>query len=467
MQIDMAPSNSNLPEFTDADLTGDNSSADSVANRFTNAALEAHKREGLELAVKARWAALAVIALLLLFLDFSVRILYYEFLLAVLALIGWLQRRIGQVGQSSKELFLLFLELTFMTVVLALPNPLDDSGWPAAMIYRFGTFGYFFVILAAGTMAYSWRTIMAIGNWTVALWMLAAAFLWWFGYTDPSLTAATQSAFPQNPIMAQMLDPNYIDFGVRVQESVIFLIVAFMLALSVRRFNRLLLENAALERERSNLSRYFSPNVVESLSRNDEPLKQTRTHDVAVLFVDIVGFTSFASDMSPEKLIETLRGFHARMEAEVFNNQGTLDKYLGDGLMATFGTPTPGDLDATRALACARNMLAQMELWNAERAEKNEPPVQISIGLHYGSVVLGDIGANRLEFAVLGNTVNVASRLERLTRSLDTRLVMSGALIDQIREESSPEASVLAGIKPAPDQNIRGISGPMPVWVCD
>lgn len=195
--------------------------------------------------------------------------------------------------------------------------------------------------------------------------------------------------------------------------------------------------------------------------------KQTRTHNVAVLFVDIVGFTSFASDMSPEKLIETLRGFHARMEAEVFNNQGTLDKYLGDGLMATFGTPTPGDLDATRALACARNMLAQMELWNAERAEKNEPPVQISIGLHYGSVVLGDIGANRLEFAVLGNTVNVASRLERLTRSLDTRLVMSDALVDQIREESSPEASVLAGIKPAPDQNIRGISGPMPVWVCD
>jgi adenylate cyclase len=462
----MTAAGTNLPDFTKADLPRDMTHADIASNRFTEAALEAHKREGLDLAVKARWVALAVIALLLPFLNFSFEVLYYELLLAALALIGWQQRRIGRVGRSSLELFLLFVELSLMTIVLALPNPLDHAGWPAAMIYRFSTFSYFFVILAAGTLAYSWRTIMAIGNWTAAMWLIALGLNWWFGHTDSTLTDAAQIAFGHDPKMAYMLDPNVIDIGVRVQEIVIFLIVAFTLALSVRRFNRLLLDNAALERERSNLSRYFSPNVVASLSRNDEPLKQTRNHDVAVLFVDIVGFTRFAAERTPEEMIGTLRDFHARMEAEVFRHHGTLDKYLGDGLMATFGTPLPGDHDATNALTCVHAMMQVVDDWNAERSTRNQPPVQVSFGLHYGPVVLGDIGANRLEFAVLGNTVNIANRLEALSRELNARVVMSGALHDRVRLETGPEAPALSDADPCPDQDIRGIEGRMPVWVC-
>ena len=132
---------------------------------------------------------------------------------------------------------------------------------------------------------------------------------------------------------------------------------------------------------------------------------------MAVLFVDIVGFTRFASERDPQAVIEILRGFHSRMEAEVFRHGGTLDKYLGDGLMATFGTPFPSDQDAINALRCARAMIDSLARWNAERRAAGEPEIAGSFGLHYGPVVLGDIGANRLEFAVIGNTVNVASRL--------------------------------------------------------
>ena len=130
-----------------------------------------------------------------------------------------------------------------------------------------------------------------------------------------------------------------------------FLIVAMTLALAARRANALLISHAGIERERTNLARYFSPNVVEQLSRNDEPLKQVRTQNVAVLFADIVDFTAYADGRSPMEVIGTLRQFHERMEREVFRHDGTLDKYLGDGLMATFGTPSPAI--PTPATRCA------------------------------------------------------------------------------------------------------------------
>ena len=180
-----------------------------------------------------------------------------------------------------------------------------------------------------------------------------------------------------------------------------------------------MISHAGIERERTNLARYFSPNVVEQLSRNDEPLKQVRTQNVAVLFADIVDFTAYADGRSPMEVIGTLRQFHERMEREVFRHGGTLDKYLGDGLMATFGTPFAGDFDAVNALRCAQAMIGSIDELNLDRKNRSEPPIRLSIGLHYGEVVLGDIGLNRLEFAVIGTAVNAASRLETLTASTD------------------------------------------------
>ncbi|MEY8842611.1 adenylate/guanylate cyclase domain-containing protein, partial [Cribrihabitans sp. XS_ASV171] len=233
--------------------------------------------------------------------------------------------------------------------------------------------------------------------------------------------------------------------------------------ISVRRFNRLLLNNASLERERANLSRYFSPNVVEELSQNDEPLKQVRSQNIAVLFVDIVGFTRFSAGRDPRDVIEVLRGFLARMETEVFRHGGTLDKYLGDGLMATFGTPTAGERDASDALSCALAMARVIERWNTDRRRAGEPPIEVGIGLHYGPVVLGDIGANRLEFAVIGDAVNVASRLEALTREHDVCLIISDTLRERVMAEG-PTQDMLSGFTRCDDQEIRGVDERMTIW---
>jgi len=437
---------------------------DTEANRFTEATLERHKREGMDLAVKARWIALAVIAVMLPFLNPSWDMLYYEVMLLALAGVGWLQRRVGRVGRSRVEFFVMVLDFALLTFIMIVPNPFASQDWPTAMNFRFEGFIYFFVILAAGTLTYSWRTILAMGNLTAILWMGGVGLVWWFGRTDPGLGAAAQTAFGHDPSLLKLLDPNRIGFDRRLQEVVVFVLVAMMLAMTVRRFNRLLIGNAELERERENLSRYFSPNVVAELSRNDEPLKQTRTHDAAVLFVDIVGFTQLASERRPAEVIEILRGFHGRMEAEVFRHGGTLDKYLGDGLMATFGTPMPTDQDAINALRCARAMIKTLADWNAERTAAGEPAIKGSFGLHFGPVVVGNIGANRLEFAVLGNTVNVSSRMEKLTRDLSVALAMSGELHDRALASCSQDDPAMADLCAQPPQAIRGLTQPVPVW---
>ena len=392
---------------------------------------------------------------------------YYHAILALLSLNGWLMRRVGRVGHSRAELVVMFLDLAIMTLGMLVPNPLSADSLPLAMQYRFDYFLYFFVILAAGTLAYSWRTVIAIGTWTAGMWAAGLGVAKLVSEPDPALTEATRRAFAGYPELIARLDPNAFQPQMRLQEIVVFLIVAVTLGFSARRFNRLLIDNAALERERANLSRYFSPNVVDELSQNDEPLKQVRRQEIAVLFIDVVNFTRFAADRDPYEVIELLRGFHARMEAEVFRHDGTLDKYLGDGLMATFGTPVAGAADATNALTCARAMIRVMAQWNRERRRRGEPEIRAGIGVHYGTAVLGDIGANRLEFAAIGTAVNVASRLEALTRPLSVQLVISDALRVRVLEETGREDGLLEGLARRPDQAVRGIEDKMTIWTLE
>ncbi len=434
-------------------------------NKYTEATLERHKREGLELAVRARWVAMGLTGLLLIYLNPQWEVMWYHFILLLICANGWLIQRAGRVGQSRTELLLIFVDLLIMTLGMIIPNPFSDDVRPLAMQYRFDNFQYFFIILAAGTLAYSWRTVIAIGTWTAGMWTAGWIIAWWVATPIPGISERVAEALSGYPDVAEFMDPNSFMPTMRIQQVIVFVMVAVTLGISMRRLNRLLMSNAGLERERANLSRYFSPNVVDELSQNDEPLKQIRKEDVAVLFIDIVGFTKYAAGRDPYEVIEVLRGFHARMETEVFRHHGTLDKYLGDGLMATFGTPVPTPLDASNALGCARAMVGVIDRWNMDRRRAGEPEIHVGIGVHFGSVVLGDIGANRLEFAVIGDAVNVAAKLEALTRDFHARIIVSDAVRARVAEENPSALDAMAGFEAKPRQPVRGVEAPMDIWV--
>ena len=233
-------------------------------------------------------------------------------------------------------------------------------------------------LLAAATMAYSWRTLFAFGSWTAVLWVLALIGVGLFGLEVPELSIKVADALVDYERMLQFLDPNELRIEERVQEIMIFLIVASILALNGKRTNSLLVRQAEVARERANLARHFPPITVDQMAGRDQPLRAVRSQQVAVMFVYIVGFTSLAERKSAKDIVVLLREFHRRMEAAVFDHGGTLDKFLGDGLMATFGNPDPGLWDAANALACGRAMLADMDAWNDERTAAGEETITVS-----------------------------------------------------------------------------------------
>ena len=225
-------------------------------------------------------------------------------------------------------------------------------------------------------------------------------------------------------------------------------------------------QRVAAERARHNLSRYFSPNIVDLLASQDEPLGEGRRETVAVLFADMVGFTRMAELMPPEDVLALLREFHTRMTAQIFASGGIVDQYMGDGIFSVFGVPAASSNDAANALNCAEMMLRALESWNEERNGRGEPRLDIGIGLNYGPVVLGDVGSEHsMAFTAIGDTVNTSARLQVLTRSLGTPLVVGDAVVRAIHARS-PEiaAERLGELEDRGEYSLRGRTSPVRVW---
>ena len=197
------------------------------------------------------------------------------------------------------------------------------------------------------------------------------------------------------------------------------------------------------------------------------PRRAARPHEqgtlavrpAAVLFLDIRGYSAMAAQLRPDETFALLDDFHARMRAIVEAHDGAVHKHLGDGFMALFGARQSAPDDARRALAAALALIDAVEEWSDERRRHGALPIAIGIGLHYGMAAFGPAGG---EQAVIGDTVNVASRLERLTRRLDTALTVSD---ETLRATSGRDADTLrARLRSIGTVQLRGC-GPRRVWV--
>ena len=265
-------------------------------------------------------------------------------------------------------------------------------------------------------------------------------------------------------VLRIIYDPQYLPLGPRIEEVLMILIVTGVLAVASWRVRRVVWRQARVERERGNLARYFAPTMVDALSRSDRPFASERRQEAAVLFADIVGFTGLVERQEPETVIGLLRDYHTHMEQAIFEHGGTLDKYLGDGLMATFGTPEPGTKDASNAVCAALTMRNRLQQWNEERGRSGDAPIRMGIGVHFGPVVLGDVGSERrLEIAVIGDTVNVAARLEALTRDLGAAIVISDSTAEALRRERC-EWLLEGFAKAEAVWHIKGRADPVAVW---
>jgi adenylate cyclase len=203
--------------------------------------------------------------------------------------------------------------------------------------------------------------------------------------------------------------------------------------------------------------RYVSPEVAqEILGREEIPLGGAR-QPVTVMFCDLRNYTSYCQGRDPHQVVAELNEYFTDMTAEIKAHGGMVNKFIGDGIMALFGAPVPHPEDPLQAVACALRMIERNDAFNRRRAEQGLAPLVLGVGIHTGEAVVGTIGTReKMEYTAIGDTVNVASRIEGENKTFETQLLVSEATYRLIRDCAEGEQAGIA--------HLKGVSQPMPVF---
>ncbi|MGE5802827.1 MAG: adenylate/guanylate cyclase domain-containing protein [Gemmatimonadota bacterium] len=190
---------------------------------------------------------------------------------------------------------------------------------------------------------------------------------------------------------------------------------------------------------RSNFERYFSPNIAQVIAQQREAGRlPSEKRPVVVFFSDIRGFTPMSEMMSPDEIARLLTEYFTEMVDKVFEHGGTLDKFMGDAIMALWGAPIAHEDDADRAMRCAIAQLTELEKLNAKWRQEGRTEVQIGIAINFGEVFAGNIGSDRrLEYTVIGDAVNTAYRL--CGKAGANEILISEPFYEQLKEKPAVE----------------------------
>jgi adenylate cyclase len=385
--------------------------------------------EGLQFAFYARLAAIAIVSIWLVWLVPWPRDLYYGTYAFGFFLLGYIpyHLRHHRHGEAIKLGFIV-LDVALVTAAILIPPPAAvGTEWPVQTRLRGQEFLYLLLLLAEAALTYSPRRVLWTGVSILVIWSIGVYTIYSQPDTMRFSDVAAEGVLSSAAVLDLSFQPTFVGLTAWYTQLVATSLFTLLIALAVWRSRRTLLRQVEAEVVRADLARYVSPDVAEALSkRGGSAFGDPATRTVAVLFADIVGFTKLTETLSPERTFALLRSFQERSSAIVFKHGGTLDKYLGDGFMATFGSLELQPDAAGRALACAFELQQEIERWNRKRSGRGADPLRVSVGVHCGPVTVGNLGGReRVEFTVVGDVVNVASRLEEVTREVGGSIIAS------------------------------------------
>jgi adenylate cyclase len=215
---------------------------------------------------------------------------------------------------------------------------------------------------------------------------------------------------------------------------------------------------------RSTMGKYMTPALISHLMAGEVELGG-KTLEVTILFTDIRSFTSISETMKAHDLVSLLNEYFSEMVGVVLAHDGAVDKYIGDAIMAVFGAPIPGPKDAENAVRAAVEMRRKLSLLNESLVARGLAPLRTGIGIHTGEVVAGNIGSEaRMEYTVIGDAVNLASRLESNTKDMGVDVLISAATYERTRHivDARPvrEISVKGRAQPVMTYEVLGLLPP-------
>jgi adenylate cyclase len=327
-------------------------------------------------------------------------------------------------------------------------------GQPPAFYLKVPTLFTAFIFIALRALRFEVRYVALAG--------LSAAVGW------ACLVAYAVVTTPGDVVMRDFvgyMTGNRILIGAEVEKILAILVVTAVLALAIARARRLLVRAAVDGAAARDLARFFDPEVAERIRAAEAPLKagEGEARDAAILFLDIRDFTRLGTELAPSALMALLTEYHARLVPLIQQHGGAIDKFLGDGILATFGAAPRSARYAADALEAVDAVMVEAANWQAERERHGEPPLAIHAGLAVGRIVFGAVGdERRLEYTVIGDAVNLAAKLEKRnklegTRALATAETCRRAAEQGYRGPRSPE------LRPA--RHVSGVAQPLDLAV--
>jgi adenylate cyclase len=309
---------------------------------------------------------------------------------------------------------------------------------PPALYLKAPTLMYVFILIALRTLRFEAGYVMLAG--------IAAAVGWsiLFGY-------AVLFSSPDG----MQVTHSYVDYvtsyrilgGAEIDKILSILMVTGVLTLSLIRARRLLVASVANAVAATDLARFFAPEVAEQIRRSEMNLMsgQGERRDAAILSIDLRGFTKLSAGMSAAELIAVLGEYHARLVPIIQHHGGSIDKYLGDGILASFGATAPSKSYAADLCRAVDALTASARAWQQERTGRGVPAPGVGMAGAVGEVVFGTVGhETRLEYTVIGEVVNLVAKLEKHTKreavqALTTRETYALAMAQGYRREGAAE----------------------------
>lgn len=330
-------------------------------------------------------------------------------------------------------------------------------GQPAAFYLKAPTLLYVFIFISLRALSFSPRYLLVTG--------LAAAIGW--------LTLVVYAV--AEPDGAERITRDYIEYmtsatiliGAEIDKVISIIVVTVILAIAVARSRALLVSAIAEHTAADNLSRFLEPNVAESVRTGESvpEIGHGAEREAAVLFIDLRGFTELAAQLTPRDLIALLGRYQHLVVPIVHSHGGSITTFLGDGIMVTFGAVQPSHSYAADAFRCAHTLLRGVSNWSAERQKAGLPAIRVGIGIEVGLVVCGPIGdEQRIEYAVVGDTVNRAAKLQNHTKQ---ETVAALASTSGYRRAVAQGYMPAARLRRLASRHVEGIAAPVDLVVIE
>jgi adenylate cyclase len=290
---------------------------------------------------------------------------------------------------------------------------------PAVFYLKAPILLYIFLLIALRALRFEARFVVVTGLAAVAGWIALILYALGGRGGPPNMTDDFVEYMTSNAFLIQA----------EADKIIAILLTTIVLAIAIARARHLLVRSVSEGAAARDLSRFFDPGVAARIRGAAMSIKpgEGELRDVAILTVDLRGFTRLSTELAPDDVMKLLQDYQGRVCPLIVSNGGSIDKFLGDGILASFGAVAPSTTAAADALRAADAVIEAADRWAAERTAAGRQPLSIGLAVASGRVVFGAVGdAERLEFTVIGDAVNFAAKLEKHNKDEKTRALVDG-----------------------------------------